>query len=278
MYSEEMSVSSWSEQGLERREDFDGLDCRSLPRLKYERRITRSIDDEDSCISGSGGLCLNLQDLSIDGPNDYFTSTPSRSGSGRRKQSRLSTDSGYSSPMSASRLDFCERLPFDSDSVSDDASFSEMDLFPNSKLCLLNEFEESIKEEEKVSNKRLSLELPTIKSKSNHRRHSLQSSHLYLGSSRQNLEDTSEELDSSKNAGEESVSNLFFDFETRLTFILDQFAPRERDRLIGRHMGLDYVDAVEELFLRSASGVLKHIFGYLDDHDLTRHVGWFHNC
>ena len=53
--------------------------------------------------------------------------------------------------------------------------------------------------------------------------------------------------------------------------ILKQFSPSEPDRLIGRKMGLEYVDIVSELHLRSVAP-LQLVFRHLEPEDLCRYV------
>ena len=54
-----------------------------------------------------------------------------------------------------------------------------------------------------------------------------------------------------------------------LNALLKQFSPSEPDRLIGRKMGLDYVDIVSELHNRSICS-LRLVFQHLDAKDLCR--------
>lgn len=55
-----------------------------------------------------------------------------------------------------------------------------------------------------------------------------------------------------------------------LQSILAKFAPPCLDQLIGRKMGLDYVDIISELCDRSMSLIIRHICSYLSDSDLLR--------
>ena len=51
--------------------------------------------------------------------------------------------------------------------------------------------------------------------------------------------------------------------------MVKHFSPSEPDRLIGRKMGLDFVDVVSELHMRSVCS-LQAVFRYLESEDLCR--------
>lgn len=59
-------------------------------------------------------------------------------------------------------------------------------------------------------------------------------------------------------------------FKARLQCILSKFAPPCLDQLIGRKMGLGYVDIISELCERSMPLIVQHICSYLTDVDLCR--------
>ena len=59
-------------------------------------------------------------------------------------------------------------------------------------------------------------------------------------------------------------------FKESLRSILSEFAPSCLDQLIGRKMGLDYVDVISELYERSMSLIIRQICRYLTDTDLRR--------
>jgi len=64
--------------------------------------------------------------------------------------------------------------------------------------------------------------------------------------------------------------NLTVEQQEKLECVLRMFAPAALDRLIGRKMGLDRIDFIEELNLRSVTGVLRIILEYVDTKDLIQ--------
>lgn len=59
-------------------------------------------------------------------------------------------------------------------------------------------------------------------------------------------------------------------FEDQLQLILSQFAPPCLSQLIGRKIGVDYVDIISELWDRSMRIIIRQICDYLSDNDLCR--------
>ena len=66
------------------------------------------------------------------------------------------------------------------------------------------------------------------------------------------------------------VADVDVVFKERLQSVLAKFAPPCLDQLIGRKIGLDYVDIISELYERSMLLIIRHICRYLSDTDLCR--------
>jgi len=66
------------------------------------------------------------------------------------------------------------------------------------------------------------------------------------------------------------ASDVSTELKDRLQCLLLEFAPSCLGQLIGRKMGLHYVDIIAELYDRSMSLIIRHICDYITDADISR--------